>query len=85
MVSEKAVGLLTRFWVTRQVLEKAVEYKFPIHLCFVDLSKAYDSVNRTAMTMCSYVEVLDDFHQLLRYSHTISRQVMTEDDESQVF
>ena len=47
MVFEK--GTIDQIWVTQQVLEKAVEYKVPVHLCFVDLSIAYDSVNHTAM------------------------------------
>ena len=83
----KGRGTIDQIWVTRQVLEKAVEYKVPIHLCFVDLSKAYDSVNRTAMlaVLRSYgvpqqlVEIIQDL-----YTGT-QRQVKTEDGESQVF
>ena len=66
----KGRGTIDQIWVTRQVLEKAVEYKVPIHLCFVDLSKAYDSVNRTAMlaVLRSYgvpqqlVEIIQDVY-----------------------
>ena len=35
--------------VTRQVVGKVREYQTLVYLCFVDLSKAYDSVNRTAL------------------------------------
>ena len=37
-----------QIWVTRQIIERAVEYKTAAHLCFVDLTKAYDSVDRHA-------------------------------------
>ena len=84
---QKGRGTIDQIWVTRQVLEKAVEYKVPVHLCFVDLSKAYDSVNRTAMlaVLRSYgvpqqlVEIIQDL-----YTGT-QCQVRTEDGESQVF
>ena len=36
--------------VVRQIVEKATEYRIPLFLCFVDLTKAYDSVNCHAMT-----------------------------------
>ena len=35
--------------VVRQVVERATEYRTPLYLCFMDLTKAYDSVNRLAM------------------------------------
>ena len=37
-----------QIWVTRQIIERAVEYETAAHLCFVDLTKAYDSVDRHA-------------------------------------
>ena len=30
-------------------MEKAVEYRTPVHLCFIDLTKAYDSVDHAAV------------------------------------
>ena len=42
-------GTVDQIWVMRQVVEKATEYKTPVFLCFVHLTKAYDSVNRQAM------------------------------------
>ena len=38
-----------QIWVTRQVVEKAREYQTKVYLYFVDLPKAYNSVNRTAL------------------------------------
>ena len=31
------------------MIEKATEYRTPVHLCFVDLTIAYDSVDCTAL------------------------------------
>ena len=45
----KGRSTVDQIWVTRQVVEKAAEYQTPVYLCFVDLSKAYDSVDRTAL------------------------------------
>ena len=54
----------------RQVVEKATEYKTPVFLCFVDLTKAYDSVNRqaTAAILREYgvphqlVKIIEELH-----------------------
>ena len=32
----------------RQIIERAVEYNAAAHLCFMDLTKAYNSVDRKA-------------------------------------
>ena len=41
---------MDQLWVVHQVVERATEYRTPLYQCFVDLLKAYDSVNRQAMT-----------------------------------
>ena len=46
----KGCGTVNQLWVVRQVVERATEYRNPLYLCFVDLTKAYNSVNRQAMT-----------------------------------
>ena len=59
-----------QIWVVRQVIEKATEYRTPVHLCFVDLTKAYDSVDRTALAavLRSYgvphqlVDIIQELH-----------------------
>ena len=61
---------LDQIWVVRQVIEKATEYRTPVHLCFVDLTKAYDSVDRTELVAAlrSYgvphqlVGIIQEFH-----------------------
>ena len=45
----KGRGIIDQIWVARQIVERAVEYQTPAHLCFVDLTKAYDSVDRSAL------------------------------------
>ena len=44
----KGRGTTDQIWVTRQIIERAAEYT-PAHLCFLDLTKAYNSVNRDAL------------------------------------
>ncbi len=38
-----------QIWLTRQLIERVHEYQSTMRLCFVDLTKAYDSVNREAL------------------------------------
>ena len=40
---------MDQIWLTQQVVERAREYRTPVYLCFVDLIKAYDSVDRAAL------------------------------------
>ena len=42
-------GTIDQIWLTRQIIERAVEYETAAYLCFVDLTKAYDSVDRAAL------------------------------------
>ena len=58
---------IDQIWVVRQVIEKATEYRTPVHLCFVDLTKAYDSVDRTALTAIygaphQLVDIIQELH-----------------------
>ena len=45
----KGRGTVNQIWVARQIIERATEYRTTVHLGFVDLTKAYDSVDRTAL------------------------------------
>ena len=45
----KGRGTVDQIWVVRQVFERATECRTLVFMCFVDLTKAYDSVNRQAM------------------------------------
>ena len=42
-------GTTDQIWAVRQVVEKSLEHHSELCLCFIDLSKAYDSVNREAL------------------------------------
>ena len=45
----KGCGTGDQIWVVRQVVERAKEYHTPVCMSFVDLTKAYKSVNRQAL------------------------------------
>ena len=45
----KGCSMVDQIWLTCQVVEKAAEYQTPVYLCFVDLSKTFDSVDRTPL------------------------------------
>ena len=69
------------------MIEKATEYRTPVHLCFVDLTKAYDSVDRTALVavLRSY-GVLHQLVDIIQELHTDTRcDVRTADGVSDDF
>ncbi len=43
-------GTIDQIWVLQQVIEKAVEDRSKLDICFVDLSNSFDSVPRHALT-----------------------------------
>ena len=45
----KGRGTVDHIWVAHQIIERATEYPTTVHLGFVDLTKAYDSVGRSAL------------------------------------
>ena len=47
----KGWGTVDQIWLTRQVVKRAREYTTPhaVYLCFVDLVKAYNAVDRAAL------------------------------------
>ena len=45
----KGRGTTAQIWVMRQIIERAMEYDAAAHLCFIDLTKVYDSVDRKAL------------------------------------
>ena len=42
-------GCVDQIFSVRRIMEMAGEFNKPLHICFVDLKKAYDSVNREAL------------------------------------
>ena len=45
----KGRGTVDQIWFACQIIVRATEYRTSVHLGFVDLTTAYDSVNRTAL------------------------------------
>jgi hypothetical protein len=43
-------GCTDHLFSLRVMMEKAREFRYPLYMCFVDLRKAYDSVNREALS-----------------------------------
>ena len=66
----KGLGAVDQLWVVHQVVERATEYRNLLYLCFVDLTRAYDSVNQQAMTIVlkecgvpqQLVEIVEQLH-----------------------
>ena len=49
-------GTTDQIWAIRQLVEKSLEHRLELCMCFINLSKASDSVNREALTavVCKY-------------------------------
>ena len=45
----KGRRIVDQIWVAWQIVERAKEYHIPVCMSFVDLTKAYDSVNQQAL------------------------------------
>ena len=66
----KRRGTVDQIWVVRQVVERATGYRTPVFMCFVDLTKAYNSVNHQAMAAilrvygvpCQLVAIVEELH-----------------------
>ena len=83
----KGRGTVDQIWVARQVIKNATEYRTPVHLSFVDFTKAYDSADRTALVavLRSY-GVLHQLVNVIQELHTDTRcHVRTGDGVSEDF
>ena len=58
-------GCCDQIFATEILMQRTKEFKKPIHLCFIDLQKAYDSVNGDVMGG-NTVEIL----QIARKDHS---------------
>ena len=47
----KGCGTIDQIWVARQVVKRAAEYCIPVLMCFAVLTKADDSVDRSALVV----------------------------------
>ena len=83
----KGRGTVDQLWVIRQVAERATEYRTPLLLCFVDLAKAYDSVNRQALiAILKEYRVPQQLARIVEELHTDTRcQIRTAGGTSEEF
>ena len=67
----KGRGCVDQVFCLQALIEKAHEFNSPLYLCFIDLTKAYDSVNRTALWKVldqrykfpqKLIEIMKSFH-----------------------
>ena len=58
----------------RIVMEKYKQYNKPLHMCFIDIQKAYDSVNRDLLwKICKFYGLTDKIVNLLKMLHKNSK------------
>ena len=71
----KGRGCIDQVFSLRVLAEKAREYNAPLYLCFVDLRKAYDSVNRDALWVAlqKRYQVPDKLLRILKALHQDTR------------
>ena len=59
----------------RIVMEKYKQYNKPLHMCFIDIQKAYDSVNRDLLwKICNSYGLTEKSVTLLKCSITTAKQ-----------
>ena len=78
---------MDQVFILKMVMERSREFNQPLHLCFIDLKKAYDSVNRTALwRVCRAYGLSQKIVRMLQllYEDT-SAQVRIEEDVSDSF
>ena len=44
-------GTIYQIWLVRQLIEKSIEHECAVHICFVDLEKAFDSIPREILRL----------------------------------
>ena len=63
-------GTVDAIFVMRQIIEKAKEKKFPLHLHFIDFKAAFDTVWRTALwKMLKAVSIKLKIVNILKYMY----------------
>ena len=70
-------GTIDQLWVVRQVIEKVIEHDSSVHICFVDLSKAFDSVPRHALvSLLKEYSVEEEVCKLIIDTYSDTRRVV---------
>ena len=67
-------GTSDQLFTLQQVLHDSWEFDVPTHSCFIDLRKAYDSVNRPALWgVLEHIGLSGKVRRLIRDLHTVTR------------
>lgn len=65
---------IDQIFTLRIVMEKYKQYNKPLHMCFIDIQKAYDSVNRELLwKICKAYGLTDKIVNLFKMLHKNSR------------
>ena len=78
---------IDQIFILKMAMEKSREYNRPIYMCFIDIQKAYDSVNRDLLwKICRQYGLTDKIVRLLKLMYRNSRaRVRIEGDLSDSF
>ena len=67
-------GTSDHLFTLNQIISNSTEFDTPTHICFIDLAKAYDTVNRAALwQVLRQAGLSEKLQRLLRELHTNSR------------
>ena len=65
---------LDQVFILRTVMERSREFNQPLHICFIDLQKAYDSVNReTLWRICRAYGLSDKMIKMIKLLYEDTR------------
>jgi hypothetical protein len=78
---------MDQVFILKMVMEKHREFNKPLHMCFIDIQKAYDSVNRELLwKICRRYGFTEKIVKLLKLTYQNSRaQVRINNELSDVF
>ncbi|CAF2129649.1 unnamed protein product [Rotaria magnacalcarata] len=78
---------MDQIFILKMVMERSREFNQPLHMCFIDLKKAYDSVHRkTLWRLCRAYGLSQKIVRMVQllYEDT-SAQIRIDDDVSESF
>jgi hypothetical protein len=65
---------IDQVFILKVVMERSREFNQPLHICFIDLQKAYDSVNREALwRVCGAYRLSDKMIQMIKLLYEDTR------------
>ena len=63
-------GCCDQLFSTKVTMQRAKEFNVPVFLCFIDLCKAYDSVNRNLLW--AVLRRVYNFHEVCEYNRSLT-------------